>query len=78
MNVFFKLGWFFKERKKQYFIGLLALALVAILQLIPPKIIGYTIDEIGQGKLTFESLLKWVGIILVVALLIYFYDIFGD
>ncbi len=72
MNVFFKLGWFFKERKKQYFIGLLALALVAILQLIPPKIIGYTIDEIGQGKLTFESLLKWVGIILVVALLIYF------
>lgn len=72
MNVFFKLGWFFKERKKQYFIGLLALALVAILQLIPPKVIGYTIDEIGQGKLTFESLLKWVVIILVVALLIYF------
>jgi len=71
MNVFFKLGWFFKERKKQYLIGLLALALVAILQLIPPKIIGYTIDEIGQGKLTLGSLLIWLGIILLSALLIY-------
>lgn len=71
MNVFFKLGWFFKERKKQYLVGLFSLALVALLQLIPPKIIGYTIDEIGQGTLTFASLLMWVGIILITAILIY-------
>ncbi|KGR77767.1 ABC transporter transmembrane domain-containing protein [Ureibacillus manganicus] len=71
MNVFFKLGWFFKERKKQYIVGLLALMLVAILQLIPPKVIGYTIDEIGLGTLTTNSLLMWVGIILLSSLLIY-------
>ena len=52
MNIFFKLGWFFKERKKEYIIGISMLLFVAILQLIPPKIIGYTIDEIGTGKLT--------------------------
>lgn len=71
MNVFLKLGWFFKERKKQYIVGLLALTLVAVLQLIPPKIIGYTIDEIGQGTLTLKSLLIWLGIILIASLLIY-------
>lgn len=71
MNVFLKLGWFFKERKKQYIIGLLALAIVAVLQLIPPKVIGFTIDEIGQGELTFGSLLFWLGLILVTSILIY-------
>ena len=71
MRVFFKLGWFFKERKAQYIVGLLMLTLVAILQLIPPKIIGYTIDEIGDGSLTKSGLFKWLGIIVVVAILMY-------
>ncbi|ATP42435.1 multidrug ABC transporter permease/ATP-binding protein [Solibacillus sp. R5-41] len=71
MNVFFKLGWFFRERKKQYFIGLIMLTFVAILQLIPPKIIGYTIDEIGEGTLTKAGLFKWLGLIVVVALVMY-------
>lgn len=71
MKVFLKLGWFFKERKKQYFIGLFMLMLVAILQLIPPKIIGYTIDEIGDGTLTKQGLFKWLGIIVVVAIAMY-------
>lgn len=71
MNVFHKLGWFFKERKKEYSIGLLMLMLVALLQLVPPKIIGYTIDEIGAGTLTKATLAKWVGLIIVVAFLMY-------
>ncbi|WP_042473145.1 ABC transporter transmembrane domain-containing protein [Bacillus ndiopicus] len=71
MKVFRQLGWFFKERRREYFIGLLMLTLVAILQLVPPKVIGYTIDEIGDGTLTASSLTKWVGIIVVVAILMY-------
>jgi len=71
MNIFFKLGWFFKERKKEYIIGISMLLFVAILQLIPPKIIGYTIDEIGAGKLTKASLTKWIAIIVVVAFVMY-------
>lgn len=71
MKVFFKLGWFFKERKREYILGLFMLALVAGLQLIPPKVIGYTIDEIGAGTLTKDSLLKWLGIIVVTAIVMY-------
>ncbi|MDI7744113.1 ABC transporter transmembrane domain-containing protein [Lysinibacillus fusiformis] len=71
MKVFLKLSWFFKERKKEYIIGLTMLGLVAILNLIPPKVIGFVIDEIGNGSLTPGSLAKWVGIIIIVAILIY-------
>ena len=71
MNVFFKLGWFFKERKKEYIVGILMLLFVAILQLIPPKIIGYTIDEIGKGQLTKGSLTKWIALIVIVAFVMY-------
>lgn len=71
MKVFLKLSWFFKERKKEYIIGLTMLGLVAVLNLIPPKVIGFVIDEIGNGSLTPGSLAKWVGIIIIVAILIY-------
>ncbi len=71
MKVFLKLGWFFKERRREYFIGILMLTLVAILQLVPPKVIGYTIDEIGDGTLTASALTKWVGIIVASAILMY-------
>ena len=71
MSVFFKLGWFFKERKREYIIGILMLSFVALLNIIPPKIIGYVVDEIGTGQLTSSSLAKWITIIIVVAALMY-------
>ena len=61
MKVFLDLGWFFKERKKQYLIGILMLMFVAFLQLLPPKIIGYVVDEISQRTLTTEFLVKWLS-----------------
>ncbi|MEL4025261.1 ABC transporter ATP-binding protein [Lysinibacillus endophyticus] len=71
MKVFLRLNWFFKERKKEYIIGILMLTIVGILILIPPKIIGYVIDEIGSQTLTVQSLLKWIAIIIAVALAMY-------
>jgi ATP-binding cassette, subfamily B, multidrug efflux pump len=58
VKVFLDLGWFFKERKKQYIVGIIMLMVVAFLQLLPPKIIGYVVDEIRLGTLTGEALLK--------------------
>ncbi|RHW38268.1 ATP-binding cassette domain-containing protein [Lysinibacillus yapensis] len=71
MAVFVKLKWFFAERKRQYILGLTMLAFVAMLNLIPPKVIGYVIDEISKGDLTRLSLAKWVGIIVIVAISTY-------
>lgn len=52
MSIFKKLGWFFKQEKKHYAIGVFSLVVVAIVQVLPPKIIGLIIDEIDQKRLT--------------------------
>ena len=71
MKVFLDLGWFFKERKKQYLIGILMLLVVAFLQLLPPKIIGYVVDEINQRTLTTAVLVKWVGVLALASIGMY-------
>jgi ATP-binding cassette subfamily B protein len=71
VKVFLDLGWFFKQRKKQYLIGILMLLFVAFLQLLPPKIIGYVVDEISQNTLTTEFLVKWLGILALASIGMY-------
>ncbi len=71
VKVFFDLGWYFKQRKKQYLIGILMLLLVAFLQLFPPKIIGFVVDEISNGTLTTAFLTKWLIILAIAALGMY-------
>jgi ATP-binding cassette subfamily B multidrug efflux pump len=71
MRVFLELGWFFKERKKQYITGVILLLFVAFLGVLPPRIIGFVVDEIGRGTLTPAFLGKWLGILAASALLMY-------
>ncbi|HIZ70930.1 MAG TPA: ATP-binding cassette domain-containing protein [Candidatus Atopostipes pullistercoris] len=71
MGIYKKLGWFFKDRWKSYLIAIIALLIVAILQLIPPRIIGVVIDEIAMDVITMDSLIKWLVILFVTAVLQY-------
>ncbi|MER2009795.1 MAG: multidrug ABC transporter permease/ATP-binding protein, partial [Psychrobacillus sp.] len=71
MKVFLELGWYFKQRKKQYLFGVLMLLFVAFLQLFPPKIIGLVVDEIHAGTLTNEFLFKWLTILALAAIGMY-------
>lgn len=57
MTIIRKLWWFFKLEKRRYLIGILALTLVAVLNLIPPMVMGYVIDAITSGQLTHQDLL---------------------
>lgn len=45
--------------------------LVAVLQLIPPRIIGIVIDEIAQDVITTSLLFQWLALLLVTAILQY-------
>ena len=63
MGIFKRLSWFFKQEKKSYLVGIGALIIVALLQLIPPRIIGIVVDEIDMGIITQESLLTWLLIL---------------
>lgn len=57
MTIIRKLWWFFKLEKRRYLIGILALTLVAVLNLIPPMVMGHVIDAITLGQLTHQDLL---------------------
>ncbi len=71
MRVFLELGWFFKERKKQYAIGISILLIVAFLGVIPPRIIGLVVDEISRGTLSAAFLGKWLGVFAAAAISTY-------
>lgn len=71
MKVFFELMWFFKQEKKAYVMGIFLLLFVAMLQLVPPKIVGVVVDSISNDTLTARTLLMWIGILAVVALMMY-------
>ena len=68
MQVFLKLKWFFKENWKSYTIAVTGLMIVAILQLVPPRIIGEVIDEISLDIITSQSLFRWLMILFLTAL----------
>ena len=57
MFIIQKLWWFFKLEKCRYLVGIVALSLVAVLNLIPPMVMGHVIDAITLGNLTQSDLL---------------------
>lgn len=67
MSIFKKLGWFFKQEKKSYVIGVFSLVMVALVQLVPPKVIGIVVDKIADKNLTIKPILFWIGILLAAA-----------
>ncbi|MGX7351027.1 ABC transporter ATP-binding protein [Enterococcus canis] len=73
MKIFQKLGWFFKEEKRSYLIGVAALVAVAIVQLVPPKVIGIVIDEIASREIVISTILGWVALLAVAAIAQYLF-----
>lgn len=72
MKIIKDLWWFFKLEKKRYIIGILALILVAILNLVPPKVMGGVIDRVTSGELTKGQLLMSLFLLVLSAFAMYF------
>lgn len=68
MQVFLKLKWFFKDNWRSYTVAILSLMTVAVLQLVPPRVVGEVIDEIATGIITAETLTRWLFILFATAL----------
>ncbi|PLS16786.1 multidrug ABC transporter permease/ATP-binding protein [Bacillus sp. M6-12] len=71
MKVFRQLMWFFRQEKNSYILGILLLCMVAVLQLVPPKIIGIIVDLIENRELTIKTLFKWMGYLALAGLVMY-------
>ena len=71
MNIIRKIGWFLKLEKKRYIVGILALSLVSVFNLIPPRVIGNVVDNIASGELTNKYLFINLAYLVLAALIMY-------
>ncbi|HLR02721.1 MAG TPA: ABC transporter transmembrane domain-containing protein [Virgibacillus sp.] len=77
-SIFGKLDWFFKHYWKRYVFAIIALMIASGIGLIPPKIIGYIIDQIQFESLTVNLLLYVIIGYLILTFLHYFISIMWD
>ena len=71
MKLLKKLSWFFKLEKWPYITGILALSLVSLLNLLPPRVIGEVIDQIASKDLTNLELAYQLFVLVLSALAMY-------
>lgn len=62
----------FKLEKRRYLVGIVALVLVSVLNLIPPMVMGRVIDAITSGRLTQDELLIHLFYLLLAAFGMYY------
>jgi len=83
ISVFGKLAWFFKQEWRRYTLAVGFLILAGLLEVIPPMLVGKSIDAIQLGSLTREGLVQTVllfaGITVTVYIISYvwIYKLFG-
>ncbi|MDF2960084.1 MAG: YheI [Paenibacillus sp.] len=83
LSVLGKLGWFFRLEWKRYAIAIPLLILAGLIEVIPPKIVGDTIDHIQLGTLHWglvkETLLLLGGLTVIIYAITYIwmYRLFG-
>ena len=82
-DIFKKLDWFFKAQWKRYTIAIVLLVISSILEVVPPKLIGDTIDAIHRRELTSELLWQYTAILVIITIVgyvtnyIWQYQLFG-
>lgn len=82
-SVLKKLSWFFKMYWKRYTVAIILLILTGFIDVIPPWLIGYTIDGIHQdllGQAGFNRVLySWIALTVVGYIITYLwhYKLFG-
>lgn len=82
-SVLFKLKWFFAENWKRYTIAVALLLIANVFEVVPPWLVGASIDSISQGTLTYQLLWTFVGVLLVTMIVNYIityiwqYQLFG-
>ncbi|MBE8596338.1 SmdA family multidrug ABC transporter permease/ATP-binding protein [Xenorhabdus sp. BG5] len=71
MRLFSQLSWYFIREWRRYLGAVIFLVLIAVLQLIPPHLVGIIVDGISTKTMTFRQLLMLLGLMLFIALAIY-------
>lgn len=65
------LGWFFKQEKKRYLVGLFLLIICGVIELLPPLLLGNAIDDIVSSSITWTSLARYLLLIMGIVAIVY-------
>ncbi|MGU3521726.1 SmdA family multidrug ABC transporter permease/ATP-binding protein [Enterobacteriaceae bacterium C23F] len=71
MRLFAQLSWYFRREWRRYLGAVLLLIIIAILQLIPPKVVGYVVDGVTENHYTATRVMMWVGTLALIAVVVY-------
>jgi len=71
VRLFAQLSWYFRREWRRYLGAVCLLIIIAILQLIPPKVVGYVVDGVTQQHYTASRVLMWVATLLLIAVVVY-------
>ncbi|EHJ4129737.1 SmdA family multidrug ABC transporter permease/ATP-binding protein [Escherichia fergusonii] len=71
MRLFAQLSWYFRREWRRYLGAVALLIIIAILQLLPPKVVGIVVDGVTTQQLTTERVLMWIGTIALIAVVVY-------
>ncbi|WP_425619611.1 SmdA family multidrug ABC transporter permease/ATP-binding protein [Buchnera aphidicola] len=71
MKLFNQLRWFFRREWKRYLGAIILLIIIAILQLLPPKIVGFLIDLIIKHNIHNMQIFSWIAVILFISIVVY-------
>lgn len=71
MRLFTQLSWYFIREWRRYLGAVFLLIIIAILQLLPPKIVGTIIDGVSREHMSNAQLMMWIGVMLLTAIVVY-------
>lgn len=71
MRLFSQLSWFFIREWRRYLGAIFLLVIIALLQLLPPKVVGVIVDGVTHQQMSGTRLMMWIGLMLFTAVAIY-------
>lgn len=71
MRLFSQLSWYFIREWRRYLGAVFLLIVIAILQLVPPKVVGTIVDGFSRQQMSTSQLMMWIGVMLLTGVVVY-------
>ncbi|HAB25181.1 MAG: SmdA family multidrug ABC transporter permease/ATP-binding protein [Pantoea sp.] len=71
MRLFSQLSWYFIREWRRYLGAITLLIVIAILQLLPPHLVGVIVDGVTHHTMSGRAIMMWIGVMLVTAVATY-------
>lgn len=71
MRLFAQLSWYFRREWLRYLGAVALLVIIAMLQLVPPKVVGIVVDGVTEQHFTTGQILMWIATMVLIAVVVY-------